>query len=226
MLLPFEGNVNTDVSVLTCPFLSRISADRQDWLLMKVCLEQGECWAPEYVGLVPNSAKCVAYSLAMCHFFPCLTCLLSPCCQWQFALHKEERHYPEGLQLFFPPAFIYFFPMEFLSKKQIPWWVLFFFFFFFLSAETCLFLSRLFHVDMMGLGCTAAPPSPCSQLRRLGSAWLPSPGGYYPRGSIWLLAGSVGSHTGRVWSSLLALSCGNLSVGSSGSLVLSCAFYF
>lgn len=129
---------------------------------------------------------------------------------------------------FFPPAFIYlFFPMEFLNKKQISWWVLFFFFLLFFSPEeTCLFLSRLFHVEIMGLGCTAAPPSPCSQLRRLGSAWLPSPGGYYPCGSIWLLADSVGSHTGRVWSSLLVLSCGNLSVGSSGSLVLLCAFSF
>lgn len=110
MLLPFKGNVNTDVSVLTCPFLSRISADHRDWLLINVCVEQCECWAPEYVRLVPNSAKRVAYSLVMCHFFPCLTCLLSPCCQWQFALRKEERHYPEGLKFYFSPAFIYFFP--------------------------------------------------------------------------------------------------------------------
>lgn len=163
MLLAFKGNVNADVSVLTCPFLSRISADRRDWLLIEVCLEQGECWAPECVCLVPNSAKYVAYSLAMCHFFPCLTCLLFPCCQWQFALHKEEKHYPEELQFSFPPAFFFFSLMEFLSKKQIPWWVLFFFFFFFFFSpeETCLFLLRLFHVDMMGLGCTAAPQSPC-----------------------------------------------------------------
>lgn len=85
-------------------------------------------------------------------------------------------------------------------------------------------LCRLFLADMMGLRCTAAPPSPCPQLGRLRSAWFPSPGGYYPHGSIWLLAGSVGSRAGRVWSSLLALSCGNLSVGSSGSLVLLHAF--
>lgn len=79
----------------------------------------------------------------------------------------------------------------------------------------------------MGLGCTAAATtSPCPQLSRLRSTQSPSLGGYYPRGSIWLLAGSAGSRAGRVWSSLLALSCGNLSVGSSGSLVLLHAFFF
>lgn len=122
-------------------------------------------------------------------------------------------------EFFLQVCWFFFFQRSFWVRSKFP-----VFFPFLFQRDLPVPLSSPFLIDLMGVGCTAAPPSPCPQLGRLRSARFPSPGGYYPCGSIWLLAGSAGSRTGRVWSSLLALSCGNLSVGSLGSLVLLHAF--